>query len=327
MRIRVHGVAKKLLRRLAPSVVERVPAPEAAAADDMSATQPATGFTAPSKALSYTLEMLKLTAEAIAARARPDAHIQFGCLEVFYHASSDTGLVRKRNEDACGLFIPPDPGVLAARGVLAVVADGMGGHECGDRASSLVLETVGKAYYDSAEPDPGEALAGAVSKAHEALLSDAAASHHDMGSTCSALLICCRGAYAAHVGDSRIYRLRDGRLEQLTEDESMVAEMVRRGMLAPERARSHPGRSVLLNALGQGLDLKVARWPGPQELRSGDVFLVCSDGLHSLLEDPEIAELIAGAPSLTEANRRLVGKALERGGTDNVSSILVRVFL
>jgi PPM family protein phosphatase len=101
--------------------------------------------------------------------------------------------------------------------------------------------------------------------------------------------------------------------------------MVRRGMLAPARVRSHPGRSVLLNALGQGQKMKVARWRGSRDLLNEDVFLVCSDGLHALLEDSEIAEAIAGAPSLAEANRRLVGQALERGGTDNVSSILVRV--
>jgi protein phosphatase len=255
-----------------------------------------------------------------------DASVSFGELEVSYNAVSNTGLVRTRNEDACGLFIPPDAQVLNRMGVLAVLADGMGGHECGDRASNLVLESVGRSYYESHGQNPGDALVQAVKAAHEAVMADASKIKRDMGSTCSALLFHGNDAYAVHVGDSRIYRWRSSGLEQLSSDDSMVAEMVRRGMLTAEQARRHPDRSVLLNAVGQSEELTVSRASTPCELRDGDRFLICSDGLHGLVENEEIAELMsANHSSLAAVNGRLLDLALARGGGDNISMVLMRV--
>ena len=254
-----------------------------------------------------------------------DACVSFGGLKLFYNAVSNVGLVRARNEDSCGLFIPPNAEVLKLMGVLAVLADGMGGHECGDRASSLVMESVGKSYYESRQKDPGEALVSAVESAHQAILADSSITGRDMGSTCSVLLFRGNTAYAAHVGDSRIYRWRDGLLEQFTADDSLVAEMVRRGMLTPAQAHRHPDRSVLLNALGQTEVLTVSRASTPCELQDGDEFLICSDGLHGLVTDAEIAGLLGVASSLAVANEDLLELALERGGGDNVSMVLIRV--
>ncbi len=257
--------------------------------------------------------------------AVPDSSVSFGGLDLYYNTVSDIGLIRKRNEDSCGVFIPPDSAVLDSMGVLAVLADGMGGHQSGDRASGIVLESMGRSYYEAWNDDPGDTLVRAAHSAHDAILADAAISMHDMGSTCSALLFRDRAAFAAHAGDSRIYLFRNAILEQLSADDSMVAEMVRRGIVTPEHARTHPDRSVLMNALGQRTAVTVSRASTPCELQDGDEFLICSDGLHGLLEDSEIAETLGGSPTLATANERLLCKALDRGGPDNISMILIRV--
>ncbi len=334
MRVRIQGGAARFFRGIRPQALMQGLAQIAGKSGHNNSAFEASPDTEPlSAAKGAVLDPIDERFESAQGAGPPDseatpmsdASVAFEDFDLFYNTVSNTGLVRKRNEDACGLFVPPDPHVLRTMGVLAVLADGMGGHENGDRASALVLESMGKSYYDSREGKPGDALVQAVEAAHAAILDDAARIGRDMGSTCSALLFHANAAYAAHVGDSRIYRWRDGNLEQLSADDSMVAEMVRRGMVTPENAKRHPDRSVLLNALGQSVQLTVSRASTPCQLEDGDRFLICSDGLHGLVDDWEIAEALAEPSSLAASNAKLVNRALDRGGNDNISIVLVRV--
>lgn len=225
-------------------------------------------------------------------------------------ARTHVGRVRQLNEDS--YVARPDIGLWA-------VADGMGGHERGDEASRLIaarLEAL-------SSPDSAPAFLRTVEAAVLACDQEVAAwPEGTSGSTLVALL-----AFGGHfallwAGDSRAYRLREGRLDRLTEDHSLVQELVAAGELTPEAARQHPYRNRITRAVGVGHGLELARLQG--ELAAGDLFLLCSDGLTGELGDGEIASLLAGdAPDA--AADRLVARALEAGGQDNITLVLVGV--
>jgi len=145
-----------------------------------------------------------------------------------------------------------------------------------------------------------------------------------MGTTCTALLLQDGQAYAAHVGDSRIYLLRDGELYLATEDHSQVMEMVRAGFLTIGEARHHPGKNIITRALGRQAEIEVDTWPQPLALQSGDTFLLCSDGLCDAMEDDEIYATISGR-SAREACEELVRLARQRHAADNVTVAIVRL--
>lgn len=238
---------------------------------------------------------------------------------------SDRGCVRDSNEDSIGFSRPEDPAELGDAGVLLVVADGMGGHSAGEVASRLAVETLIAGYaIDSA--DPQAALVRAVRQANQAIR-DAAARDpalQGMGTTCTALVVRQGRAYCAHVGDSRLYLVRDGSILQLTEDHSAVFDLVKRGMLDRDLARQHPDRNVIVRALGSRADLEVAAWPRPLFVRHDDRFVVATDGLHDLVEDAEIMAAVMNHPP-DSACERLVALARERGGHDNISVGILHV--
>lgn len=239
-------------------------------------------------------------------------------------ALSDVGCVRDNNEDTIELIDPDDPAKLTRRGALALVADGMGGHQAGEVASRLAAEVVARRYYEVVGDDPLYCLRVAVEEANAAVLhaSNRHAGLQGMGTTVTALALCCGGAYLAHVGDSRLYRIRGEIIEQLSEDHTYVAELCRIGILSEEDARGHPDRNILTKALGGSPD--VAVYTRAMPLQSGDVFVLCSDGLHDLVEDQEIRRLaVAGTPQ--EACAALVELAKSRGGRDNISVGILRV--
>ena len=230
----------------------------------------------------------------------------------------DIGRQRTSNQDACGE-------VRSAAGArLLVVADGMGGHAGGETASRLAVETICAAIAGSRQA-PGEALRAAFEAANRAVH---AAAQRDarlagMGTTGVALCFSPDGAaYVANVGDSRAYRLRAGRLEQISSDHSLVAELQRRGLLTAEEALVHPRRNEVLRSLGVEPDVQVDL----HELAcaAGDVFLLCSDGLSGRSRDAEIAELLARDVAV-EAARGLVELANRRGGPDNVTVQVARI--
>jgi len=240
-------------------------------------------------------------------------------------ARTDCGCVRKLNEDCCQVVHPSDPAMLARKGVLIVVADGMGGCQGGEVASQIAVETVTRAYYDHAG-DPQAALASALEDANYAIydLSRHRAELTGMGTTCTALAIHGRLACSAHVGDSRLYLVRSNSIYQMTEDHSVVTELVKQGILTADAARRHADRNLILRALGSRAAVEVATWEHPLPVRSGDRFVLCSDGLHDTVTDEEI-RLAAETAEASAACKSLVATARERGGYDNITVAIARV--
>lgn len=232
---------------------------------------------------------------------------------------SDPGCHRAENQDAGVVLHPRDPEVLESKGVLMAVADGMGGHQGGQVASRLAIDVIARAYYAGA-PEPRQALVEAFQEANRAI-AERARQHSElrgMGTTCTAVALLADGAEVAHVGDTRLYLFRDGGVYRLTEDHSEVMELVRRGVLTLQEARHHEDRNVILRAVGTRPQLEVSTWDAPMALRAGDHLLICSDGLHDLVEDEELRQAVASmAPE--EACRALIGLARSRGGYDNIT--------
>jgi serine/threonine protein phosphatase PrpC len=231
-------------------------------------------------------------------------------------ALSDVGRRRRTNEDRYGLA--PELGLF-------LVADGMGGHTAGQVASGLASDGVLEAVREGG-PDASltERLRRAVASANERIFSTAEAKPElsGMGTTLVALLVAGGRAAIAHVGDSRGYRVRAGRIRQLTDDHSVVGELQRRGEISADAAREHPHRHVLTRALGVRSEAEPDL--GEITLEHGDVFVLCTDGLTHHVRDEEIAKAAAGEGDLEAACRGLVFLANARGGEDNVTVLLVR---
>ncbi len=240
--------------------------------------------------------------------------------EVVASVQTDRGCVREDNEDAGRFFRPRDPALLARRGMLAVVADGMGGHLGGEVASKLAVETVGRVYYQEGD-DAAAALKEAVEEAsrqiYEASLQDE--NLQGMGTTCTALALLGNLALAAHVGDSRLYLRRESEIYLMTEDHSAVMEMVRQGVISQQEARHHADKNVILRALGTGPQVEVSIWEKPLTVRAGDQFILCSDGLYDMVEDAEIKQVLTVAADPHAACEQLIALAKEHGGHDNIT--------
>ena len=237
---------------------------------------------------------------------------------------TDVGLVRSENQDF-GIYTSPDEERASAPGGrLLVVADGMGGHRGGATASKLAAETVKAQYLGSESPDVPTALREALARANKRIFTEAQANPdlRGMGTTTSALTIRDGAGWFAHVGDSRIYLVRGDEIRQLTDDHSLVASMVREGLLTSAEAENHPRRNVLQRSMGVAEDVEIDV-SGPFKVQDGDVFILCSDGLHGLVKEPELKE-IAKLP-IEQAADEYVKRSLERGAPDNVTVIVARV--
>ena len=232
---------------------------------------------------------------------------------------SDPGRVRANNEDRVACVIPREGDLAEGRGLLALVADGMGGHAAGEVASLIAAETVLRVYYE-ARGTPPEGLAAGFAAANQAIhqrsRDDAACA--GMGTTCTVLAVCDNRAFLAHIGDSRAYLLREGEIRQISDDDSLVGGLVRSGAISAEEASHRPDRNVILKALGTAPVAEPAIWGDGMPLHSGDIFVLCSDGLSDLVEDARIAEIVRRLPP-AGACEALIGAALEAGGHDNVS--------
>jgi serine/threonine protein phosphatase PrpC len=229
-----------------------------------------------------------------------------------HYSGSDTGRQRRANEDS-----------LMVRSPLFVVADGMGGAQAGEVASKVAAETFQGGLPDGGEPEG--ALAGLVQQANARIyeLSHTNAEHAGMGTTLTAIYVGEREVAIAHVGDSRAYCLRDGELLRLTDDHSLVDELLRQGRLTPEEAIEHPQRSVITRALGiEGVvEVDTRSLQG----REGDLYLICSDGLTTMLSEQLIAEVLLSQPRLRDAGEALIAAANQAGGRDNITVILLRL--
>ncbi len=247
------------------------------------------------------------------------ALVQPGKFDLAVGMLSDVGCVRELNEDSGTYIQPDDPELLRSKGLLIVVADGMGGHSAGEVASRLAVDVITRAYYEH-EGDPRSALEKAFHEAnheiHKAAEKDA--SKNGMGTTCTALVLQNGTAISAHVGDSRLYLVREGAIYLMTEDHSAVMEMVKAGLITLEQARHHPEKNVILRAMGSHAEVEVTTWQEPFPVRAGDRFLLCSDGLYDLVEDEEIKQVVISADPHS-ACESLIALAKERGGHDNIT--------
>jgi PPM family protein phosphatase len=232
-------------------------------------------------------------------------------------AASDAGRVRVVNQDAFW------SGQVGNKGFLAVVADGMGGHQTGEVASQQALDTF-LASLRSLRAHAPAALARAAQAANlevHAMASERP-EHQGMGTTLTALLIDDQVGLVGHVGDSRAYRLRDGALAQLTQDHSWVADRVRQGLLSSEEARRHRWRNVITNALGAGPSFRLDL--GSVDVRAGDRFLLCSDGVSAMVTEGLMTQILTDhAPQAAAA--ALIAEANDRGSPDNVTAVVVEV--
>jgi protein phosphatase len=238
---------------------------------------------------------------------------------------TDIGCLREVNED-CGRWIRPEnPELLADKGSLMIVADGMGGHAAGEVASKVAVEIISRAYYESAQCHQA-ALTQAFHAANQAIFQAARHSRRltGMGTTCTALVIHDHLAYSAQVGDSRLYLVRGEQIYLMSEDHSAVMEMVRRGQMTRDEARCHSDKNIILRALGTQREINVATWQSPFPLNAGDRFVLCSDGLYDLVSDEEVRRHAADNEPAT-ACEKLIALAKERGGHDNITTGIVQL--
>ena len=245
---------------------------------------------------------------------------------VKFVARSEIGHARENNEDKFDFYEPDEEPLLAARGSVYLVCDGMGGHNAGQIASELAAKQFLHAYYHLGGTAQ-EAARHAILQAHHyiAEMASKVPSRYGMGTTLTALILKQDEGILAHVGDSRCYRLREGAFEQLSRDHTLVAHLAAQGILTPEQAKYHPQRNVIRQAVG------VADPSEPLEpdietfaLQAGDLYLLCSDGLTDMVDDAEIEAILRDEPP-TRAAWRLVDRALANGGRDNITVVLVQI--
>ena len=225
---------------------------------------------------------------------------------------TDTGRQRRDNEDNAFVRAP-----------LFVVADGMGGAQAGEVASQLAVEEFHEALPDAGSAE--ERLTDRIRAANRRIydLSRTQHEHAGMGTTLTAVYLDDDRLAVAHVGDSRAYIFRDGELTRLTQDHSLVEELVRQGKLTEAQAAEHPQRSIITRALGIEGDVEVDTWS--YAMRAGDVVLLCSDGLTSMIGEEQIARILSGEMNLDRAADGLIGAANDAGGRDNITVVLFRL--
>lgn len=238
---------------------------------------------------------------------------------------SDVGCQRENNEDYYSYWEPESEEQFHRLGRLVLVADGMGGYEGGQEASHLAVETVKDIYANAADGDPQGRLLAGFSAAHTRIQkhADAHPELHGMGTTCTAVALIGDRMYFAHVGDSRLYLIRDKVLSRVTHDHSYVNRLVENGVISSEEAESHPQRHILTAALGAGTEIAPDYAEQPMVLQKGDALVLCTDGLWSVVTEQEIQDVvIEKGPS--EACQQLVKRARAQGGPDNITLQVLR---
>jgi len=262
-------------------------------------------------------ELVRGWRERAARAPRAIPFIRFG-------VKTDLGRIRENNEDKFDFYEPEDPTLLAARGCFYAVADGMGGHAAGQIASELALKNVIANYYDSPNDDIPTSLLESIAAANDTIYSLAVMipERSGMGTTLTAAVVAEDRVYIAQVGDSRAYLLRDGEIRQVTYDHSWVAEQVRMGSMTAEEAEFSPYRNVITRSIGTQPTIEPDVFI--EEARAGDIWVLCSDGLTSHVEDDEI-RLIAATQPPSEAARQLIELANARGGRDNITVFVLAI--
>jgi PPM family protein phosphatase len=239
---------------------------------------------------------------------------------------TDVGCEREENQDYYCYAEPESEEAFLKKGRLMVIADGMGGHEGGQAASSIAVEQVRSSYLGAETDDPEMALADAIQAAHQAIQGFAKEhpEYSGMGTTCIAVVLKGRHLYYGHVGDSRLYLIRESEITQLTRDHTVPEGMVEKRLLQAHEIKGHPQRHVLTSALGTGESLQAEFPSEPIALLNGDILLLCTDGLHELVTEEE---MIVSACRLDpgQACKELIEAAKARGGHDNITIQIVKL--
>lgn len=245
------------------------------------------------------------------------------CLEVA--ALSDIGLRRANNQDSFAVALAADAADFQQRGHLFLVADGMGAHAAGELASKMAADAVSLDYRKSLGGSPAEAIVASLLDANHQIHARGQASpeFRGMGTTACVLVLLPTGALVAHAGDSRAYRLRGSRIEQLTFDHSLVWEMQASGQFPDGKLPSYVTKNIITRSLGPNPAVQIDL-EGPDPLQAGDTFLLCTDGLSGQVSDEELGMILRCLPP-AEAVRALVDLACLRGGPDNITAVAVRV--
>ncbi len=250
-------------------------------------------------------------------------------MKIDYYGLTDVGRKREKNEDS--LLVSPNLGLF-------MVADGMGGHQGGEFASKIAVQTVEETIRQILEDpeatistddvfnrsDPGEMLRYAIRMASQRIFEEAARNPglRGMGTTAVALLVKDDKGFIAHVGDSRAYLVRNGEIKQLTADHSLVAEQLRAGFITPEELKNHKFKNIITRSVGFQNDVEIDLLV--RDLEAGDRFLLCSDGLTNLVEDTDLHKIVAKNPP-KEACKKLIDLANKRGGDDNITVVITGI--
>ena len=240
--------------------------------------------------------------------------------------ASDVGCVRATNDDYY-LFIEPQEEVeFQHRGRLILVADGMGGYKGGRVASRLAADTIRDVFLRSVDEDPVAVLTEGFQQAHQAIRQAAEIDPEvgSMGTTCTAIILRDRKLTLGHIGDSRLYLLRDAKATRLSRDHTAVNDMIEAGLITAEEAVNHEKKHVLSAALGVGESSAAEFFHDPVVLKEGDILLLCTDGLHGLVTDDELASTTVDQ-SLEDACAELIAWAKVRGGPDNITLQMIRM--
>ena len=248
---------------------------------------------------------------------------------LYYHCAglTDTGQLRSHNEDAYKLPLNIEADSLRQKGYFYVLADGMGGHHKGEIAAAVAIETTNTAYYENLTSldgdDPQEDIIQAMAKAIEVANYRVMEATEGGGTTIVAATLYQDRLVIMNIGDSRAYLWRDGQLEMVSRDHSLVFRLKEMGKITEEEALNHPRQNVLYQALGQGSDLEIHVYT--DLLRLNDVIILCSDGLWGPLGDAAIQDVLSTTPSPLKASRTLIDLANAAGGPDNITTVIVRV--
>ena len=254
-------------------------------------------------------------------------------------ALSHAGMSGKNNEDR--YMVSTYTGVDAAPVLFAVISDGIGGHRAGEVAAELTVNYILEKISESDGKNPLEIMESAIHTASQAIASRSAsqADQYGMGSTCACLWVEGDKLYTAYIGDTRIYLIRDGKIQRLTVDHTWVQEAIEKGIITPEQARDHPNVHIIRRHLGSvelpDVDFRLRLTPEDDDeqgrnnqgthLKTGDILLMCSDGLTDMIWDDEILRLVTTRNALKSAAEDLIEQANERGGHDNITVILIGV--
>ncbi|MFH1197545.1 MAG: protein phosphatase 2C domain-containing protein [bacterium] len=245
-------------------------------------------------------------------------------LKIVYAGKSDVGLVRSENQDSFGKFPEDNNDMYSEKGVLFIVADGIGGHSNGKEASQLAIDTVKEKYFSSSVDGSPGSLRLAIEEANTNIFSKSSTDSQfkRMGTTCSTLVIRNENGFVGHVGDSKVFHISKNNITQLTRDHTLVGEMMKHGIISNKEAKQHPDRSTLLRALGgePAVDVDIIE---NFSVQAGDRFVLCTDGLANV-NSAEIKE-IACSLSPYDACDKLIGLAKDRGGKDNVTVLVIEI--